>query len=60
MKQWIVKIPEVHETRMIISANSPEQAVALVREGEGEQLETQYSYTLDHVEWPEVIEVANA
>lgn len=52
MKKYIVTMKEVHNQEMLIEANSPEEALSKVSEGEGTaQSEAYYSYTLDSDEF---------
>ena len=49
--KYIVKIREVHISYLEIEAESHEEAISLVADGEGEQLLQEYSHTLDPDEW---------
>ena len=51
MKKYVVLVQEIHYAHMAIEANSEEEAVNLVRDGEGEQIELEYSSTNDPDTW---------
>ena len=47
MKQYRVLRSEVHYSHVIVEAETPEEAVELVEEGEGGELRLEYGYTID-------------
>ena len=47
MTSYIIEVPEVHYQQVRVEADSPEEALAKVREGDGEYLEMEYSHILD-------------
>lgn len=50
--EYIVTIKEVHKVKMLIEADSPSHAVELIRDGEGEQIDSSdYESTLDPDTW---------
>ena len=51
MKTYIVGVREVHVSHMEVEANSPEEAVKKVVEGEGEETYLEYSHPLDKDLW---------
>lgn len=53
MKKYIVNIREVHLQPIEIEAESPEEAIRLVQDGDGEGDYTngEYSHTLDSDTW---------
>lgn len=52
MKKFIVLVREVHVARVHVEADSPEDAIMAVREGDGDYGdETEYSHTLDPEAW---------
>ena len=46
-KTYIVGVREVHVSSMKITAESKEQAIDLIKEGDGEEVNLEYSHTLD-------------
>jgi hypothetical protein len=50
-KEYIVSVREVHIQEVLIEADSPEQAIEKVVKGEGENLDGEYSHTLDSDLW---------
>ena len=46
-KFYVVEVPEIHTSRMVVRASSAEEAAQFVADGEGTELSTQYSNTLD-------------
>ncbi len=51
MKNYIVKIKEVHNSYVMVKANNGEEALKAVEEGNGEEFDLQYDYTLDPETW---------
>ncbi len=53
MIEYIVYVPEVHFQAVQVFADSPADARAKVKEGEGQYLENslEYSRTIDDVDW---------
>lgn len=49
--RYLVVIREVHKQEVLIEADSPEEAMAKVQEGEGENGELDYDYTLEPDTW---------
>jgi hypothetical protein len=47
MTSYIIEVPEVHYQQVRVEADSPEEALAKVREGDGDYLEAEYSHILD-------------
>ena len=48
MPKYIVNRPELHYSILKIEAETPEEALALVKDGEGEEIACEYSHTLDN------------
>lgn len=51
MPKYEVRVLEVHYQPIIIEAESELEAIELVAEGDGEELELEYGYTLDSDSW---------
>lgn len=52
MQRYMVEVKEIHIARCYIEAESPEDAVMKVREGEGDfEKETLYHETMDSSYW---------
>ena len=53
MKEYMVNVREVHVQQVKIRADSPEQAIQKVQQGEGQWLNDglEYSHTLDPENW---------
>ena len=51
MKRFVVRAVEVHNCYVEIVAETSEEAIASVAEGEGILLDTEYSYTLGPDRW---------
>lgn len=51
MPKFNVLIREVHVSTREIEADSPEEAIRLVEEGEGDEVMCEYSHTLDPDTW---------
>ncbi len=47
MPQFIVKIPEVHYSSVQVEAGSLAEAVDLAAQGAGEEIGSEYAYTVD-------------
>lgn len=45
--RYYVQVPEVHISTVEIEADSPEQALGRVRDGEGKEVNLEYLGTLD-------------
>ena len=45
--KFIVERPEVHYSIMLVDADTPEEALKLVFNGDGEELRVEYSHTLE-------------
>ena len=51
MKPFLVRVAEVHNCYIEVLAESREDAIDKVAEGEGDVLSTDYSYTLERDLW---------
>ena len=51
MPKFVVNIREVHVSSREIEAESAEEALRLVKDGEGEEILCEYSHTLDEDTW---------
>jgi len=51
MKKYYVLVSEVHVSTMEIEAETPEEALEKVAEGEGDEIICEYSYTLEPDSW---------
>lgn len=51
MPTFIVGVKEVHVQEVVIEAESEEDAIFMVENGEGENGKCEYDYTLDSDEW---------
>ena len=53
MPKYHVNVPEVHYQTVEVDASSPEEAVELVKDGDGEYLDDTltYSHTLEDCTW---------
>jgi hypothetical protein len=51
MTAYVVKVQEVHNSYMIIDADSPYEAKEKVIQGQGEELDFMYSHTLNSDNW---------
>ena len=51
IKKYCVQVVETHHQDVYIEAETAEEAIMLVREGEGEYKEAHYLETLDSSEW---------
>jgi len=51
MPTYLVTIPEVHERRIKIDASTPAEAVSLVSQQQGTQIELRYARTYDLTFW---------
>lgn len=51
MNKYIVSVKEVWVSDVIIEAESEKDAISKIEGGEGDTLDSQYSYTLDSDEW---------
>jgi hypothetical protein len=49
--RFVVLVKEVHTSHMEIHADSKEEAIEKVANGEGEEVHEEYSHTLDTDEW---------
>jgi hypothetical protein len=47
MPKYIVNVPEIHISQMEIEAESPQEAIEKVAEGEGEELTVEYSHSCE-------------
>lgn len=47
MKTYTVTVKQVHDSYVEVEANSPEEAIIKVEQGEGEEVEFSYAFTLD-------------
>ena len=50
-KEFHVLIREVHVSCRLVEASNPEEAIALAKEGNDEELYLEYSHTLDADSW---------
>jgi hypothetical protein len=52
MPQYIVEVPEIHISRMLIEADTPDDARRMVSIGDGVEISCKYRKTeTDFVEW---------
>ncbi|KKL79117.1 hypothetical protein LCGC14_2018090 [marine sediment metagenome] len=51
MKAYIVRVPEVHVSRMVVNAKNENEAKEIVMGGGGSELDCQYDYTLGADKW---------
>ena len=51
MPKYEVRVLEVHYQPIVIEAESEVEAIEMVAEGDGEELECEYGYTLDSDSW---------
>ena len=51
MPKFIVRVLEVHYQPILIEADNEEEAIEKVAEGDGEEEELQYGYTLETDSW---------
>ncbi len=51
MRSFDVYVPEVFVRRVMVIADSSEEAIDLVESGKGEELSTEYSHSLGTEEW---------
>ena len=51
MAKYTVLVREVHISHMEVEADSPEEAIEKVKEGEGDEATCEYSHTLDDDTW---------
>jgi hypothetical protein len=51
MKRYCVQMTEVHQQDMFIDAETSEEAIKKVENGEGIEGELHYDYTLESDEW---------
>lgn len=47
MPKFTVERPEVHYSEVVVDAENADEALAMVREGEGEEVFLDYSHTLN-------------
>lgn len=50
-RKYHVLVREVHTSTQEIEADSVEDAIQLIREGEGKELTCEYSYTMEPTTW---------
>ena len=51
MKTYTITVKEVHDSFVEVQANSPKEALEKVKNGEGNEVDIEYSRTLDSSTW---------
>lgn len=52
MKFYTVSVEEVHISRVVVEASSPEDARSRAASGEGEEISVDYSHIIGEDQWP--------
>lgn len=51
MKTYTVTVKEVHDSFVTIQANSPEEALEMIKRGDGHEVDIEYNRTLPSDTW---------
>lgn len=51
MPKYTVLVREVHVSHMVVEADSPEEAIKKIKDGDGDEATCEYSHTLDSETW---------